>query len=99
MNGEEATAFAARVTAAMGTAGPNVWEDDQQVADLASDLAGYLRALDGLERHFPVDAAYYTVCNCDNKTESCADARRYTDERDDRLARLTRTGALYGVTP
>ena len=95
MTGEEATEFAARITAEIGTPG---WElsDDRLDADLrrvARDLAGYQLALDGLSGHWMEDG----VCWCRMYPE-CLDGPMHVAYRDAYMEALTETGALYGVT-
>ena len=114
MTREEFVAFAARITAAIDTrdlSGAMPWRVRVFAADrerVASDLAGYLRALDGLAEHEQIHPAATFCERCtelDHLTRivqmawPCPDARRYTEDRDDRLAGLTRTGALYGEKP
>lgn len=97
MTGPRATALAARITAAIAAdlrpgdseARAAWWLADRERVRL--DLAGYLRALDGLAEH-----AGHHLCG----SAYCMDpdARRYADWRDGHLAALTLTGSLYGVT-
>lgn len=102
MTPDEATEFAARITAAteVRNAGP-VWPGIRTVdrARVARDLDGYLRALDGLAQHEADEWGTCAWCSGDDGvTLPCPDAVRYAADRDDRLEALTETGAIYGVT-
>ena len=100
VTGPEATEYAARITAAITDIGEAPHDDDPSTdyrdADLrrvTSDLAGYLRALDAL---VGMRAGHRS---CVSTSHGCVSCRRYFKWRDDHLAALIETGALYGVTP
>lgn len=101
MRPTEAEALAERILAAIPTwlGGPDHLFHAQK-ADrnrVASDLRAYRRADEGLRDHSVVVDGTCAICHLD--AAPCPDDRRYTEARDDALAGLKRSAALYGVTP
>ena len=93
---DEAIEFAVRIARAIDAPSTNLLQQGLSKRTdrkrVACDLKGYLRALEGLADC--EDACWR--CDKDSDAHVADHTRRYTEERDDCLAGLTETGALYG---